>query len=88
MEGRNSAVAIHLLFSLWRVFRADREMSALGQKQTWRSEIPMSALLPKADIPERDCHVRFVPTTDIGRAGQTRVIVLQTGAPTPLFGMV
>jgi hypothetical protein len=27
-----------------------------------------------------------VPTTDIGRAGQTRVIVLQTGAPTPLFG--
>ena len=35
MEGRNSAVAIHLLFSLWRVFRADREMSALGCGFNW-----------------------------------------------------
>ena len=25
----------------------------------------MSALLPKADIDERDCHVRFVPETDM-----------------------
>ena len=34
MERRNSAVAIHLLFSLWRVFRAE-EMSALCQKRTF-----------------------------------------------------
>jgi hypothetical protein len=27
----------------------------------------MSALPPKADIAERDCHVRFVPKADIGR---------------------
>jgi len=27
-------------------------------------QLLMSALLPKADIPERDCHVRFVPKAD------------------------
>jgi hypothetical protein len=32
----------------------------LGQKQTSHSEIAMSALLPKADIEERDWNVRFV----------------------------
>jgi hypothetical protein len=26
----------------------------------------MSALPPKADIAERECHVRFVPKADIG----------------------
>jgi hypothetical protein len=36
-------------------------MSALGQKQTSRSEIAMSALPPKADIGERNWDVRFVP---------------------------
>src|SRR5215469_4147163 len=36
-------------------------MSALGQKRTLSSVRPMSALPPKADIGERDCHVRFVP---------------------------
>jgi hypothetical protein len=40
-------------------------MSALGQKQTLRSEIAMSALPPKADIAEREEHVRFAPLTDI-----------------------
>jgi hypothetical protein len=40
-------------------------MSALGQKLTFRSAIAMSALPPKADIAERDCHVRFVPKADI-----------------------
>jgi hypothetical protein len=40
-------------------------MSALGQKQTSRSEIAMSALPPKADIAERDWDVRFVPQADI-----------------------
>ena len=41
-------------------------MSALGQKQTWTSEIVMSALLPRADIGRRQLDVRFVPLTDIG----------------------
>jgi len=36
-------------------------MSALGQKRTLQSVRPMSALPPKADIIERDPHVRFVP---------------------------
>src|SRR5262249_50630692 len=35
--------------------------SALGQKQTSAHLCVMSALPPKADIAERDCHVRFVP---------------------------
>jgi hypothetical protein len=44
-----------------------RPMSALGQKQTSRSEIPMSALPSKADIAERDRDVRYVPPiADIG----------------------
>jgi hypothetical protein len=42
-------------------------MSALGQKQTWRPEIVMSALLPKADIAGRQLNVRFVPTAVINR---------------------
>ena len=29
------------------------------------AELPMSALHPKADIAERDWHVRFVPKADI-----------------------
>jgi hypothetical protein len=33
-------------------------MSALGQKQTSRSEIAMSALPPNADIRQRDLDVR------------------------------
>jgi len=40
-------------------------MSALGQKQTLRHLQPMSALPRKADIAERDRHVRFVPIADI-----------------------
>jgi len=39
-------------------------MSALGQKQTSRLLEGMSALPPKADIAERDWHVRFVPCVD------------------------
>src|SRR5215813_4600282 len=34
-------------------------MSALGQKRTLKRLHPMSALPPKADIAERDHHVRF-----------------------------
>jgi hypothetical protein len=47
-------------------------MSALGQKQTSRSEIAMSALPPKADIAECDLDVRFVPEEDIGKEVSTR----------------
>ena len=40
-------------------------MSALGQKQTSRRVLPMSALPPKADIADRQLNVRFVPLADI-----------------------
>jgi hypothetical protein len=47
-------------------------MSALGQKRTWRSQITMSALPPKADIRPRDQAVCFGPKADI----ITRLILL------------
>jgi hypothetical protein len=40
-------------------------MSALGQKQTWRSQVVMSAIPPKADIPRLHHDVSFGPITDI-----------------------
>jgi hypothetical protein len=52
--------------------------SALGQKQTSRSEIAMSALPPKADIGQSASDVCFVPKADISqlirspRGGQNR----------------
>jgi hypothetical protein len=39
-------------------------MSALGQKQTLRRLLLMSALPPKADIGTQSRNVRFVPETD------------------------
>jgi hypothetical protein len=45
----------------------EARMSALGQKQTSRSEITMSALPPKADIAGRQQDVRCVPKADILR---------------------
>src|SRR5215469_10977756 len=39
-------------------------MSALGQKRTWQSVSPMSALPPKADIDPQSANVRFVPEGD------------------------
>jgi len=39
-------------------------MSALGQKRTWRDQIAMSALPPKADIRPRDQDVCFGPKPD------------------------
>jgi hypothetical protein len=39
-------------------------MSALGQKQTWRLDVAMSALPPKADMVEHRCDVRYVPEAD------------------------
>ena len=40
-------------------------MSALDHKRTSQDVRVMSALPPKADIAERDYHVRFVPQADI-----------------------
>src|SRR6266566_4467656 len=45
--------------------RSGEQMSALGHKRKWHSQIVMSALLPKADIPQRCLDVRFVPEADI-----------------------
>jgi hypothetical protein len=49
-------------------------MSALGQKQTLGMVRLMSALLPKADIADRDCNVRFVPEADIQHASRTDIL--------------
>jgi hypothetical protein len=48
-------------------------MSALGKKQTSDCRPLMSALPPKADIAERDYHVRFVPQADIPAASRRTV---------------
>jgi hypothetical protein len=40
-------------------------MSALGQKQTFRPRIAMSALPPEADMCVANTDVRFVPIADI-----------------------
>jgi hypothetical protein len=47
--------------------------SELGQKQTWRPEITMSALLPKADFGGRELDVCFVPE-GFAVSGQRRSI--------------
>src|SRR6516164_4959777 len=47
-------------------------MSALGQKQTSEHVGVMSALPPKADIAERDWHVRYVAIEDIVRCVKIR----------------
>ena len=44
-----------------------KEMSALGQKQTFRQVSAMSALPPKADIRGHGWNVRFVPIADISQ---------------------
>jgi hypothetical protein len=48
-----------------RIFRNVRLMSALGQKQTLRRILVMSALPPKADIGGAHRDVRLVPIADI-----------------------
>ena len=40
-------------------------MSALGQKQAFRTAIAMSALHPKADMCSAQAYVRFGPKADI-----------------------
>ena len=48
-----------------------RLMSALGQEQTSRPEISMSALPPKAEIVHGGGNVRFVPTPDVSNRSGT-----------------
>jgi hypothetical protein len=55
-------------------------MSALGQKQTLKGLRLMSALPPKADIAESDCHVRFVPKADSRTAAKNSVYSITLSA--------
>ena len=48
--------------------RSTRPMSALGQKQTFAAQQPMSALHPKADMCGAKRDVRLVPIADIDRS--------------------
>ena len=45
-------------------------MTEMGQKQTSRFEIAMSALPPIADIAGRQLNVRFVPIADLSRCSE------------------
>jgi len=56
-------------------------MSALGQKQTLRRILVMSALPPKADIAERDWHVRFVPKAAVSKCGNAAIIRFPSSPP-------
>jgi hypothetical protein len=53
------------LAALNKKLRVPHTMSALGQKQTWRDQIAMSALPPIADIRPRDQDVCFGPKPDM-----------------------
>jgi len=44
--------------------------SALAHKRTLTRLFRMSALPPKADIADHDCHARFVPKADILRSSK------------------
>jgi hypothetical protein len=52
-------------------------MSSLGQKQTSRPEISMSALPPKADIHCDSWNVSFGPGADIRRVGYRETYIPQ-----------
>jgi hypothetical protein len=54
--------------SSWTEVQWQDPMSALGQRRTFRSAIAMSALPPKADIPNPGRSVRFVPIADTYRS--------------------
>jgi hypothetical protein len=55
-------------------------MSAMGQKQTSRPEISMSALPPKADIVQHGGNVRFVPQADSCTAAKSVLLDHFVGA--------
>jgi hypothetical protein len=72
-----------------RIIGSGPPMSALGQKQTWASEIAMSALPPKADIVHGGGNVRFVPKADILRCGKRcRYSITSSARPSSASGMV
>jgi hypothetical protein len=54
--------------------------SALGQKQTSQGVCTMSALPPKADIPQRNRDVRYVSQADLRSAANNVVIRSRIGA--------
>jgi hypothetical protein len=60
-------------------------MSALGQKQTSRFEIGMSALPSKADIACRQLDVRFVPEADVDSVGKVLKLVITMKFPRRQF---
>ena len=60
-------------------------MSALGQKQTFRSANAMSALPPKADIGAAQINVRIVPIADIALMAPTETFRARHGVRR-LFG--
>jgi hypothetical protein len=55
-------------------------MSELGQKQTLRRSIAMSALPPKADIGTQPRDVRFVPIADSCTAAKSLLFDHVVGA--------
>jgi hypothetical protein len=57
--------AYHTAGAEGAVLRGTENLSGVGQKQTWRHQIAMSALPPIADIPRRNPNVRFGPITDL-----------------------
>jgi hypothetical protein len=63
-------------------------MSALGQKQTSDCRPLMSAIHPKADIAERDRHVRFVPKADIELGMGNIAAVARNGPAMRAFGAI
>ena len=63
----------------FRGYQITATMSALGQKRTWRDQIAMSALPPKADIPRRNLNVRFGPKAEVTVIRSVELII-QPGA--------
>jgi hypothetical protein len=62
-------------------------MFALGQKRTLKRLHLMSALPPKADIAERDRHVRFVPKADIPRCRKRRYSITSSARLTAMLAV-
>jgi hypothetical protein len=60
-------------------------MSAMGHEQTSRNVRVMSVIRLKADIHQREWHVRLVPLTDIGSAVIDRARSRYKGEPAPRF---
>ena len=68
--------------AILRGSKAQRHMSALGQKQTLGHVRVMSALPPKADITAAQTNVRFLPKADSCSAANSGWR-LEFGGPSP-----